>query len=278
MRLVLSRVQESDFDGLIPLHFRVFGDDDMNQVFFGTPGPKAQAYALRTILHAYKHDPADVWMKVTDEDVDVEVDVLNRETGLPTGEKTKMKRIIAGSNWKVWPTLNLEEHEARNGGGKKKEASTNLDATNPETNVSATAKSEEDYSHVTWLEKPEEKRDAARILADYVGRRRVKTAEAHVLCFLMFVDREYQRKGAGKMCMKWGTDLADQLMLPAWIEATVAGTGLYQQFGYEATGEDEFGKGKGKVYLQTESFLSEYLHMRRPVKVQRLVGVDLKRV
>jgi GNAT superfamily N-acetyltransferase len=144
--------------------------------------------------------------------------------------------------------------------------------------VSAESEKVDDFSHITWLDKPEEKRDAAQILADFLQRRRVMTAEAHVLCFLMFVDPEYQRMGAWKMCMKWGTDLADQLMLPSWIEASPMGEGLYRKFGYEDAGEDEYGKGKGKVYLQTENFLSEYLHMRRPVKMEKLIGLDLLRV
>jgi GNAT superfamily N-acetyltransferase len=274
MHLILSRVHPADFSAIIPLQFVAFDDIDLNNVFFGATNATDYGHAIRTTLHAFTHDPADVWMKVTDEDVDVEIDILDLETGKPTGEKRKMKRIVAGSNWKIWPTLNEAEHEARTGGTAKKEGATNFDTTNPETAVSATA---EDFSHITWLEKPEEKRDAARILADFMGRRRIQTAEAHVLCFMMFVDPEYQRMGAGKMCMKWGTDLADQLMLPSWIEASPKGEGLYRKFGYEDAGEDEFGKGKGRVYLQTECFLSEYLHMRRPAKVQRLIGVNLVR-
>ena len=152
-----------------------------------------------------------------------------------------------------------------------------FDVTNAETTVSETLKTNEDFSHVTWFDKPEEKRDVAKILADFLGRRRVQTAEAHLLCFIMFVDPEYQRRGAGTMCMKWGTALADQLMLPCWIEASPKGEGLYRKFGYENAGEDEYGRGKGRVYLRTECFLSQYLHMRRPIKVEQLVGMDLAR-
>jgi GNAT superfamily N-acetyltransferase len=277
MHLVLSRVQPEDFDALIPLQFQAFDDVDLNNVFFGPTGPAGYAYAKRTVMHAYMHDAADVWMKVTDEDVDVEVPVLDDETGEPTGEKRKQKRIVAGSNWKVWPTLNREEHEKRNGGLPSKdqsEGSTNFVVSNPETTVSETA---HDFSYVTWFEEPSEKRDAARILADFLGRRRVKTAEAHLLCFLMFVDPEYQRKGAGSMCMRWGTELADLLMLPCWIEASQKGEGLYRKFGYEGAGEDEYGRGRARIYLKTENFLSEYMHMRRPTKVERLVGMELKR-
>jgi hypothetical protein len=59
-------------------------------------------------------------MKVTDEDAEVEISVLDLESGKPTGEKRRAKRIVAGSNRKVWPTLKPEEHEARDGGGRRR--------------------------------------------------------------------------------------------------------------------------------------------------------------
>lgn len=35
------------------------------------------------------------------------------------------------------------------------------------------------------------------------------------------------------MMMKWGCDLADQLFLPAWVEASPEGRALYLKFGWE---------------------------------------------
>jgi hypothetical protein len=35
------------------------------------------------------------------------------------------------------------------------------------------------------------------------------------------------------MMMQWGCDLADQLSLPGWVEASIEGQGLYRTFGFE---------------------------------------------
>lgn len=34
------------------------------------------------------------------------------------------------------------------------------------------------------------------------------------------------------MMMKWGCDLADQLFLPGWVEASEEGSALYRTFGF----------------------------------------------
>lgn len=44
------------------------------------------------------------------------------------------------------------------------------------------------------------------------------------------------------MMMQWGCDLADQLFLPAWVEASVEGRVLYLKFGWE-----DYGYLKGEL-------------------------------
>ena len=39
--------------------------------------------------------------------------------------------------------------------------------------------------------------------------------------------------------LKWGTDLADQLFLPSWVEASVPGAGLYAKYGYKKVAAEE---------------------------------------
>jgi hypothetical protein len=44
------------------------------------------------------------------------------------------------------------------------------------------------------------------------------------------------------MMLQWGCDLADQLFLPSWVEASPAGSALYRKFGYrevEVSGEGD---------------------------------------
>jgi hypothetical protein len=43
-----------------------------------------------------------------------------------------------------------------------------------------------------------------------------------------------RKRGAGSMLLEWGLKIADELHLPAYLEATPAGEQLYKAFGFEA--------------------------------------------
>jgi len=51
---------------------------------------------------------------------------------------------------------------------------------------------------------------------------------------------DHHRRGVGAMHMKWGCDKADELGLPAYLEASPKGKGLYERFGFEPVGTMEF--------------------------------------
>jgi ribosomal protein S18 acetylase RimI-like enzyme len=50
---------------------------------------------------------------------------------------------------------------------------------------------------------------------------------------MLHTDPAFQRKGAGKLLVEWGTKKADELGLPIYLEATQAGFGLYKRHGFE---------------------------------------------
>lgn len=56
---------------------------------------------------------------------------------------------------------------------------------------------------------------------------------------LLTVDPKLQRRGAGRLLVKWGTSLADELGFTAVVEATDYGRGLYQSEGFEDRGRWE---------------------------------------
>lgn len=71
------------------------------------------------------------------------------------------------------------------------------------------------------------------------------------------------------MMVQWGNALADQLMLPCWVEASREGYRLYASCEYEDV---------EKIYRQTESFLPmDLMVMRRPVKVTKMEGSALEK-
>ncbi|ORY02847.1 hypothetical protein BCR34DRAFT_492851 [Clohesyomyces aquaticus] len=53
-----------------------------------------------------------------------------------------------------------------------------------------------------------------------------------VVLDILVVDPTHQRQGAGRMLVKWGTSIADQLGVEAVVEAGDYGRGLYEQEGF----------------------------------------------
>ena len=266
MHLTLSRVDPSDFDAILPVMFEAFDPIDMSTVFIGKSSPRNLAIRKKKVLEEFYHDPADVWLKVTDEDDEVEVDVIDEDCVEQEGDgrcfskgKKRVRRIVCASEWKLYPTF-VEPKEAPEADDPLKAA------TNGEANTKIEVEKKADGSEISWLFTTAERADARMILDDFLARRRRACHEGHLLLSLLFVDPAYQRKGAGAMMVRWGCELADQLMLPTWVEASRYGYGLYARYGYQDVEE---------VKVVTQSFLSEYTHMRRPVSVKGFHGRDL---
>ncbi|KIX08142.1 uncharacterized protein Z518_02798 [Rhinocladiella mackenziei CBS 650.93] len=249
MHLVLSRIEPRDLDAIVPMMFDSFSKVDLANVFFGRKSPASYAYSKKVLLTGLHTDPADVFLKIEDLDAEVDVNILDNK-GNPIGTERR-KRIVCASNWKIFPTYVAPQEQQE---ASKSSAQTNGSA-------DSTAKDATDEPAFAYLETEQERIDAAMLMEDFLTRRRRACQEGHVLCFLLFTDPAYQGKGCGRMMMQWGNDVADAMMLPCWIEASPQGELLYVQMGYV---------GQERVKIHTQSFLSEYLHMRRPVMVTRV--------
>ncbi|CAG8953415.1 hypothetical protein HYFRA_00010164 [Hymenoscyphus fraxineus] len=83
----------------------------------------------------------------------------------------------------------------------------------------------------------EEEKEFARLLCrEYLIPRRDAVREFGgnvVVLDLLSVDPQFQRRGAGKLLMEWGTSLADDLGFPAVVESTEEGKALYELGGFE---------------------------------------------
>ncbi|KAK5257848.1 hypothetical protein LTR40_009075 [Exophiala xenobiotica] len=215
MKLVLSRLEPRDLDAIVPMMFEAFEKVDLCWVFFGRKSAASYAYTRRLLLTGLQTDPADVFLKIEDLDEEVDVNLLD-DKGAVSGTERR-KRIVCASNWKIFPTYITpkEQQEAK------------------ERQRSGEAAEGEKEAAFSYLETEQERADAAVLLEDFLSRRRRECTEGHVLCFILCTDKEYQRKGCGRMMMQWGNDVADALMLPCWIEASPEGEGLYRQMGYE---------------------------------------------
>ena len=243
MRLIQCRAETSDFEEMAPLAFRAFKGDPMTPVFFGPECPENLVHLQKGWVKGTK-ESSDIWMKVID--LDGEGFDSERTNCAKEVATVRRKRIVGACNWRIYPTFIPPKEE------EKKPI-------------------DEEYA---YLPTHQQRLDASHMLTDYFGFRQTEIAEPHVLCSLLFVDPEYHRKGIGKMLMQFGHEVADSLMLPVWLEASVKGEGLYRALGFEETSRKEW---------ETESFgRCSCLRMRRGASVKRWEwkgkGEDLKKM
>ena len=170
------------------------------------------------------------------EEIDVEGIGLNEHAnGQEKPSRKKQKRIVGASNWRIQPIkVPYEEKDLEK---EDREAQDKAD------------------DNFVYLDSRQERVDAAKIFTEYIRGRRIQCQEPHVLCLMLFVDPEYQRKGVGKMLMDWGIEVAEKLWLHVWLEASKPGEKLYRSLGFQET---------SRRIWQTESFGEcDSLSMRR---------------
>lgn len=68
------------------------------------------------------------------------------------------------------------------------------------------------------------------------GRRERFGGDPYMLLSILVVDPEHQRRGLGAMQLQEGLERADQLGVPAYLESSPKGKGLYAKYGFEEKG------------------------------------------
>lgn len=58
------------------------------------------------------------------------------------------------------------------------------------------------------------------------------------------------------MMLQWGCDLADQLFLPSWVEASPTGNFLYRKYGYKDVDVKKGGNMAGSLMKRETKVLS----------------------
>lgn len=107
------------------------------------------------------------------------------------------------------------------------------------------------------------------------------TLMRHLVLDSLATHPKYQRRGAGKMLVDWGTKIADDMRLPMYLEASLQGEPVYQRCGFEHVGVwrwdvRRFEKaerlpenGVGKINVEEGDDLVELgLMIRYPVEVR----------
>lgn len=93
------------------------------------------------------------------------------------------------------------------------------------------------------------------------ARKKYAGGDAHVILYLLATRPEHHRRGVGAMHLKWGTEKADELGLPAYLEASPMGQPLYKKWGFEPLETLPF-DAREHGYSQALT----HIVMRRPAK------------
>jgi ribosomal protein S18 acetylase RimI-like enzyme len=75
-------------------------------------------------------------------------------------------------------------------------------------------------------------------------------AESWYLCFLG-VSPKAQKRGVGRKLLQWGIDRSEEEGVPAALEASNAGIGLYDSAGFQQTGWMFYDDGRQKQTVMT---------------------------
>ncbi|KAF2165469.1 hypothetical protein M409DRAFT_24319 [Zasmidium cellare ATCC 36951] len=130
------------------------------------------------------------------------------DTDLP--DTDPFDKVVGVSHWKIFPHERSEEELQ-----KEKELSDKDDELYPDPpGYNKTAM--EDFGACTKAYKDK-----------YIGRR------PYMLLQVIGTRDGHQRRGVGAISMKWGTEKADELGLPLYLEATAKGEGLYRKWGFQ---------------------------------------------
>ncbi|KAF2013610.1 hypothetical protein BU24DRAFT_424608 [Aaosphaeria arxii CBS 175.79] len=83
---------------------------------------------------------------------------------------------------------------------------------------------------------------AAKEFLEYLRTVRLKYMGTKPFYFLhiLATDPDHERRGAGALLIKWGTEQADKAKLPSFLEASREGKPLYQRQGFQPVFEQTF--------------------------------------
>lgn len=108
---------------------------------------------------------------------------------------------------------------------------------------------------VTWLPEGSEERRQAEAFFVALWKKRAEIWEGRKYVYLQFlsVHPAHRRRGIASRIMQWGIDIADQLHLPIYLEATLMGVPLYEKLGFQLLKENFFVRNVG--FLRERGFL-----------------------
>ncbi|KAH9896248.1 acyl-CoA N-acyltransferase [Xylariomycetidae sp. FL2044] len=86
---------------------------------------------------------------------------------------------------------------------------------------------------IPWLSGKDKERAENVVVPSWDMREKLLGKRRYAYVSTMAVHPDHQRRGAGRLLMQWGMDVAEKMGLPVYLESTEPGYPLYQHMGFE---------------------------------------------
>ncbi|KAI1851727.1 hypothetical protein JX265_010961 [Neoarthrinium moseri] len=90
-----------------------------------------------------------------------------------------------------------------------------------------------------WLKGANRKKAESVLIPSWTMREKLFGGQKHIYCISLATHPEYRRKGIGRLLLQWGVDIAEQLQLPIYLEATVASAPMFESCGFDRLKHEE---------------------------------------
>lgn len=212
MPLEVHPFDEADFAEFVPLQYSAFSSGIAQKL---NPAPHTPEYIQKSIekqIESFRNEPDLHFIKVIDTDL---------------GGK-----LIAGAKWRINETERTEE-----------QAQAQIPSPTPEQEGNEAAKEFLGYLasvRKRWMGTKPFYCEFGRHCHTCAGWTDDLTSVLH----LLVTHPEHQRRGAGTLLLRWGTERSDQAQLPAFLEASEEGLPLYEKLGFKAVEKRTFDLSK----------------------------------
>jgi len=224
MRLHVSPLQPEDIPAMAAVDAAAMATWGLARAMdrSATTGEPRQQMVERWMREGFGKDPTQTWMKVTDEEAN--------------------GKLIAAALWKfqLEPEGGGERHaRAGEATGREEEEGREVPPPAPAVEVDGEKRAGEVGKEAAETVPPPPNIMAVMAANAQAFKSQFIGPQPHATLEILITHPAHQRRGAGRLLVRWGCARADELGIPCALTASAAGLQLYRREGFEVVMEKE---------------------------------------